>query len=108
MLILFRAIPTLYTFLVGTGQGRFTTTRKKYIYQEYTDMRSEQGKDVLLPLEKNIYQEYTDMRSEQDKEFRPLICIFLLYIFFLVVVKRACPVPTSYLYNLFVLLNLFS
>ena len=31
-------------------------------------MRSEQGKAVLLPLEKNIYQEYTDMRSEQGKD----------------------------------------
>ena len=31
-------------------------------------MRSEQGKDVSLPLEKKIYQEYTDMRSEQDKD----------------------------------------
>ena len=30
-----------------------TTTRKeKYIYKEYTDMRSEQGKAVSLPLEK--------------------------------------------------------
>ena len=47
------------------GKDVFLPLEKKNIYQEYTDMRSKQGKDVLLPLENiyiYIYQEYIDLR----------------------------------------------